>query len=314
MNHCLQATIFISCCRLPNKYDFPTDGQSCCLRWSTRYISAVKKGILLVAFGSASSLGENALKHFAEKVSGRFPDARVRLAFTSDRMRSRFATAGKKTDSVKKALCRMGFERYTHVAVQSLHLIPGLEYETMAEEARQAREQGGPKHIAVGRPLLQDPDDVRLAAGALLAHLPPERQPDEAVLCMGHGTWHGGSASYEALSRAVTYADKLIFIGTLEGEHGIDSLLPAIQKTGAKTVWLLPLLSIIGKHAEQDMAGTDPTSWRSRIVKAGLACRPVLKGTVEYAGFAEIWLMHLAKAMQMLTSRGCEAEPEGTED
>ena len=274
----------------------------------------MKKGILLAAFGSASRLGETALKNFAEKASRRFPDARVRFAFTSNRIRSRLAAEGKKTDSVKKALCRMGFERYTHVAVQSLHLIPGSEYQALVEETREACKQGGPKHITVGRPLLQDSDDVHLAAEALLAHLPPERRLDEAVLCMGHGTWHGGAASYEALAQAVTPADKLIFIGTLEGRHGIDSLLPIIQKTGTKTVWLLPLLSIIGKHAELDMAGTDPASWHSRIIGAGLACRPVLKGTVEYAGFAGIWLMHLATAMHMLTTQECNNETKKTDD
>ena len=262
----------------------------------------MKKGILLVAFGSASLLGEKALKIFAEQVSGRFPDARVRFAFTSDMMRSRLAAAGKKTDSVKKALCRMGFERYTHVAVQSLHLIPGSEYEALVEATGQARAQGGPKHITVGKPLLQEPEDVRLAAEALLAHLPPERKPDEAVVCMGHGTWHSGAASYGALAGAVSGADRCIFIGTLEGEHRIENLLPEIKATGAKTVWLLPLLSIIGKHAEPDMAGTDPESWHSRIENAGFVCRPVLKGTVEYAGFAEIWIMHLAKAMEQLTA------------
>ena len=263
----------------------------------------MKKGILLAAFGSASPLGEKALNGFAETVSGRFPDARVRFAFTSDRMRTRLAAAGKKTDSVKKALCRMGFERYTHVAVQSLHLIPGLEYESLVEETRAAQAHGGPKHIAVGKPLLQEPEDVRLAANALLAHLPPERGPDEAVVCMGHGTWHTGAASYEALARTLALSDKRIFIGTLEGEHSIDCLLPAITATGAKTVWLLPLLSIIGKHAEQDMAGMSPDSWSSRIRKAGLVCKPVLQGTVEYAGFAEIWLMHLATALGVLTAK-----------
>ena len=262
----------------------------------------MKTGILLAAFGSASPQGESALKNFAARASLRFPETRVRFAFTSDRMRTRLAAAGKKTDSVKKALCRMGFERYTHVAVQSLHLIPGKEYEALLEEIQEAREQGGPKHVTVGSPLLHDGADVRLAAGALLAHLPPERGPDEAVVCMGHGTWHSGAASYEALARAVALSDKRIFIGTLEGEHDINALLPSIQATGAKTVWLLPLLSVIGKHAEQDMAGTDSSSWYSRITRAGLVCKPVLTGTVEYAGFAEIWLMHLADALQRLAA------------
>lgn len=270
----------------------------------------MKTGILLAAFGSASQQGESALKNFAARASLRFPETRVRFAFTSDRMRTRLAAAGKKTDSVKKALCRMGFERYTHVAVQSLHLIPGKEYEALLEEIGEAHEQGGPKHISVGSPLLHDGEDVRLAAGALLAHLPPERGPDEAVVCMGHGTWHSGAASYEALARAVALSDRRIFIGTLEGEHDINALLPSVQATGAKTVWLLPLLSVIGKHAEQDMAGTDPDSWYSRITKAGLVCKPVLTGTVEYAGFAEIWLMHLADALQRLAAGACDDKAE----
>jgi sirohydrochlorin cobaltochelatase len=260
----------------------------------------VKKGILLAAFGSASHLGEKALKNFAEDVRARFPDARVRFAFTSDHMRNRMAAAGKKTDSVKKALRRMGFEGYTHVAVQSLHLIPGREYEVLLEEVLEAGRQGGPEHIAVGMPLLQDPEDILLAAEALLSHLPAERKADEAVICVGHGTWHNGAASYEALARVVNLSDRLLFIGTLAGAHGIDTLLPAVRATGAATVWLLPLLSIVGKHAELDMAGTGAASWRSRISQMGITCKPVLKGTVEYTGFAKIWLMHLARALQEL--------------
>lgn len=289
-----------------------------------------KTGILLAAFGSSSPLGEKALTLFAQTVRTAFPGVPVRWAYTSDRMRTRLAAAGKKTDSVKKALCRMGFERYSHVAVQSLHLIPGMEYEALLEETRRATAEGGPRHIAVGLPLLHDPEDMRLAAQALLAHLPPERQAHECVVCMGHGTWHRGAAGYQALAGQLAASDPRIFIGALEGEHSIETILPAIRARAhadretavpagenekgnlskapadapglpeARTVWLLPLLSIIGKHAEQDMAGEHPDSWRSRIEAAGFSCRPVLTGTVEYAGFARIWLKHLARAMTTL--------------
>lgn len=262
--------------------------------------SSHKTGILLAAFGSATPLGEKALSLFAEQVRRVFPGIPVRWAFTSDRMRSRLAAAGKKTDSVKKALCRMGFERYTHVAVQSLHLIPGQEYEALLEETASAAEEGGPRHIAVGLPLLYEKADVDRAAEALLRHLPEGRAADEAVLCMGHGTWHSGGAGYQALSEAVTARDNKIFIGTLAGGHGIEHLLPGIAASGAKTVWLLPLLSIIGKHAEKDMAGEHPESWHSRLTAAGFACRSRLVGTVEYEGFARIWLEHLAAALQRL--------------
>lgn len=293
-----------------------------------------RTGILLAAFGSSSPLGEKALGRFAQQVRTAFPGLPVRWAYTSGLIRTRLAAAGKKTDSVKKALCRMGFEHYTHVAVQSLHLIPGVEYEALLEETRQAREQGGPAHIAVGLPLLYEPQDVQLAVRALLAHLPPQRTAKEPVICMGHGTWHAGAAGYQALADCIAVKDPRIFIGALEGEHALTTLLPTLQalfpplatagSPGAAgspdaaglpdaadaavppgnrgTAWLLPLLSIIGKHAEQDMAGTHPLSWRSRIEAAGFHCRPVLKGTVEYAGFADIWLRHLAVAVKDLRS------------
>jgi sirohydrochlorin cobaltochelatase len=271
--------------------------------------SPAKTGILLAAYGSSSLLGERALSLFAQDVRRTFPGVPVRWAYTSDRMRTRLAAEGKKTDSVKKALCRMAFERYEHVAVQSLHLIPGVEYEALIEETLRAKADGGPKDISVGLPLLYDHEDVLLATQALLAHLPEKRKNGEPVICMGHGTWHTGAAGYQALAGRLAEADPRIFIGTLESDS-IATILSAIaagssaqpppSREDAKNVWLLPLLSTIGKHAEQDMAGTHPASWRSRIEAAGFSCRPVLKGTVEYAGFAEIWLKHLADALDLL--------------
>lgn len=259
-----------------------------------------KRGILLAAFGSSSPVGAKALKYFDEQTRLAFPGVPVRWAFTSPHMRDRLASAGKKTDSVQKALLRMGFDRYTHVAVQSLHLIPGKEYETLLREIRKAAAKGGPEHVAVGSPLLHEVEDVELAAKALLDHLPRERTEGDAVVCVGHGTWHTGAASYQSLYESLSRIDPRIFIGTLSGEHSIESILPALQACGTRQVWLLPLLSVIGKHAEEDMAGKGADSWQSRLEKAGYHCRAVLKGTVEYEGFARIWIQHLSKALSGL--------------
>ncbi len=263
-------------------------------------MTITRTAILLAAFGSSTRVGEATLRVFEERVRLAFPGLPVRWAFTSAPMRHRLAAARKKTDSVQKALCRMGFERYTHVAVQSLHLIPGAEYETLLEETEAARALGGPRNICVGLPLLAGAEDVALAAKALLSHLPDERKPGEAVLCMGHGTWHAGAAGYQSLAGILRREDEHIYIGTLEGEHSIERMLPLIAASGARTVWLLPLLSVVGKHAEEDMAGAHAGSWRGRIEAAGLNCRPVLKGTAEYAGFVDIWIAHLNRALKKL--------------
>ena len=264
----------------------------------------VKKGILLAAFGSSSPVGAKALAGFYEQTRLAFPGITVRWAFTSPHMRHRLASAGKKTDSVQKALLRMGFDRYTHVAVQPLHIIPGKEYEALLQEIDAASKKGGPARISVGLPLLYEAEDVELAARALLAHLPPERRPEDAVICVGHGTWHTGAASYQSLYECLNGRDPRIFIGTLTGEHSMESVLPGLKASGAATVWLIPLLSVIGKHAEEDMAGKKNSAWRGYLEEAGFICRPVLKGTAECEGFARIWIAHLAQAFQKLDAKG----------
>ena len=85
--------------------------------------SQAKRGILLAAFGSANRVGAKALNCFAEQARMCLPDIPILCAYTSPHMRDRLASAGKKTDSVQKSSLRMGFDRYTHFVVLSLHLL-----------------------------------------------------------------------------------------------------------------------------------------------------------------------------------------------
>ena len=87
----------------------------------------MKRGILLAAYGFGNIRGASALRAVQAAAEARF-SLPVRWAFTSETMRMRLASSRTKSDSVIKALKRMRFERYTHVAVQPLHLIPGMEY------------------------------------------------------------------------------------------------------------------------------------------------------------------------------------------
>lgn len=280
----------------------------------------MKLGILLAAFGASNQQAHHTLRLFDERVRQRFPDLPVRWAFTSDLIRDRLAAKRMKTDSVTKALQKMCFEKYTHVAVQSLHIIPGAEYDDLCADARDmgadtenemsgSLQDAGPEFlpdllrfqkIAVGKPLLHHDNDVLRAARALLDNLPPERKPEDAAVFMGHGTWHAGDSRYDDLSAAVQQTDANVYIGTMDGNHTIDDVLPALHKAGVKRVYLLPLLSVVGRHAMRDMAGRQPDSWRSRIEQAGLECIPVLKGTVEYGGFVDIWIDHLEAAVNAI--------------
>lgn len=261
----------------------------------------MKCGILLAAFGSASVQGESTLKLFDAEVRARFPAIPVRWAFTSHLLRNRLAVARKKTDSVRKALEKMWFEKYSHVAVQPLQIIPGNEYAEVCEDAAALQGPDAFSAVGVGAPLLASDADVQRSAAAIIRHLPEQRSPTEPVILMGHGARHAAVSRYADLAQAVRALDAQVHVGTMNGSAQLEHILPQLgSPSPSQRVWLMPLLSVVGRHTLRDMAGTDSQSWASRIAAAGFTCVPVLKGTAEYTGFIEIWLDHLAYIVEHL--------------
>lgn len=275
-----------------------------------------KKAIVLVAFGSGSPQGESTLRRVRNRVHARFPNISVRVAFTSLMMCRRLAEARKKTDSVAKALRKLHFERYTHVAVQSLHAIPGAEYSGLVREVESAESYFD--MISLGAPLLADDADMMPAAKALLKHVPKAREAHEHVIFMGHGTKHMAHAQYDAFAACVNALDSRVHIGTMDGDYELASILPKLSEdvsvcdtedastsdiaNAVPRVWLMPLLSIIGHHATQDMAGPQKESWRSRIEAAGYSCKPVLRSIADSPDFVDLWLDNLSVALDTLDS------------
>ena len=87
------------------------------------------------------------------------------------------------------------------------------------------------------------------------------------------------------------------------GSPGASSALGEVgrvEPAGRATLFLLPLLAVVGRHAREDMAGDGPESWRSRLERAGLRCETVLRGLVEHPGCAALWTARLADAMARL--------------
>lgn len=256
----------------------------------------MKRAILLVAFGASGLRAQEALRGFDLRVRRNHPGVPVRWAYTSLLLRERLAQARQKSDSVAKALLRLQFERFTHVAVQPLQTIPGGEHADVRGVLDEVAQSTG-MILRLGAPLLNSPQDVLAAARAVAQHAPEERQPGEDVLLMGHGARHEAVSRYEDLASAVYALDPHIHVGAMSGPRELANLLPRLTSS---RVWLMPLLSVIGRHALQDMAGQQETSWRSRLEAAGHTCCPVLRGTAEYAGFADIWLRHLGEAVAAL--------------
>ena len=258
----------------------------------------MKRGILLVAFGAGNARSADTLRRMQALTAERFR-LPARWAFTSDTLRERLALARTKSDSVLKALRRMRYERYTHVAVQSLHLIPGQEYSAVLDDVRLAEAEGALR-LTVGEPLLRDEADADEAARTLLSHLPPARLSGEPVVCMAHGTRRDAKRLYECWGEAVARLDPNVYVACMKGRVTLDSLLPLLKARAGERVWLLPLLSVVGKHTLQDMAGDGPQSWKHRLEQAGFVCSADLRGLADGPFFAELWMRRLDKAVSAL--------------
>lgn len=253
-----------------------------------------KRGILLVAFGACTPQAQAAYQHVERKAQAVFPDIPIRWAFTSAVMRKKLAGVGQPGDSVEMALARMMNEGVSHVAVQALHVIAGKEHHDMMINSRLfGQMRGGFRQVLLGLPLLGTGDDMEKIVTALLASIPPERKPQEAVIFMGHGSPHPANACYTALMYHLQQADANIFVGTMNGRPGIADICTSLRQQKITSAYLLPCLAVAGNHALKDMAGDNEHSWKSVIEKHGISCKPVLKGLAEYDAIVDIWVDHL---------------------
>ena len=257
-----------------------------------------KEGILLVAFGTSVPEAKVAFKNIDAKVKAAFPGVEVRWAYTSKIIRDKLAGQGEYLDSPEVALSKMMSDDFTHVAVQSLHTIPGEEYHDLVQVVHAFADlPGGPKKVLIGLPMLAVHEDLLRTADALLANIPAERKKDEAVIYMGHGTPHPGNVYYPAMQYYLAQKDPNVFVGTVEGAPNLDDITAQLKAKGLTTAYLIPFMSVAGDHAQNDLAGPEDDSWKSILTKAGVKCIPVLKGTAEYDNMVEIWVSHLKSAM-----------------
>jgi sirohydrochlorin cobaltochelatase len=260
-----------------------------------------KTGILVVAFGTSMPEGAVAYDHVDKRVKAAFAGIPVRWAYTSKMIRHKLDGLGSHFDSPAEALAAMMDDDFTHVAVLSLHVIPGEEYHGLVQTAHAF--SGLPKgmeEVAVTAPLLSDAHGMQQAARALLSLAPGDRGRDEAVVFMGHGTHHAGNAFYPAMQYYMWQLDKLALVGTVEGSPSLDDVLAELEAKDVKKAYLLPLMAVAGDHARNDMAGDEEDSWKSVLNSKGIEPVSVLAGVAESDAVVDIWIGHLKDALSRL--------------
>ena len=234
-----------------------------------------KKGILAVSFGTSY---ERARKESIDAVEEQwrlvFPDCELRRAFTSPRIIRRLAAQGLSVPDVAQALNYMKTEGFTHVWVQPTLLIPGEEYDRLCEAVRAF--EGAFALLKIGEPLLWQEEDYDNTVRIMMEKYPV--QTAEACVLMGHGTPHDANHIYEKIGKCLErQSEGRYSLATVEGDPGIEEIAGRLPED-VRRVTLVPFMLVAGDHAMNDMAGTEPESFRSVLEAKGYEVECVIRG------------------------------------
>jgi len=266
----------------------------------------MKKAILLVTFGTSVPEAQRAFRQVEGQAKKEFPNTEIRWAYTSRIIRAKLAEQGTRLDSPEMALARFMSEGYTHMAVLSLHTIPGLEFHQLYRNSMLFGEMsGGFRRVVVSRPLLSSQDDVERVSKALVERIPKDREARDAVVFMGHGSRnHPADALYSAMNYLFMDLSPDVYVATVQGYPSLTDILPKFEGKNIGKVYLIPFMSVAGEHARKDMIGEQPGSWKSVLTRRGFTCEAIMTGTAEYPEIAEIWLDHLRDSFAKLEDIG----------
>jgi sirohydrochlorin cobaltochelatase len=265
--------------------------------------SQAKPAIVLVAFGTSTKAFAT-YHHFEEKVKARFPNYDIRWAFTSVKIRHKLAQEkGQRLNDLPTTLRQLKAAGFTRVAVQSLHVVPGEEWDKKVVEG--SRTIPGLK-VALGKPLLSSQQDQERVIQALAQTFPKDLKAT-AVVLVGHGSPSPeGTATYLAFNRRLRahYPQQNVFFGTVEGKPTREEALEAVKKSGADTVILRPFLFVAGEHVANDILGDNPESWKSELLKQkAYRIEGITQGLGYQNGVVNIYLDHLARALKSLSEK-----------
>jgi sirohydrochlorin cobaltochelatase len=247
--------------------------------------------IVLTAFGT-SSTAKSTYNVIESKVQDQFPAHDIHWGFTSRILHKKIQKETEVTIRHPLEIVeKLRHENHRRIIVQSLHLFGGSEFHTLCRSLRKHNET-----CTIGNPLFTSPDDY-LALMSILAPI-VEKQEDQAILVVGHGTSHPIWPVYTALEHMLqSFFGPRLFVGTVEHYPDTQGIEKTIRNRGYKKVYMVPLFLIAGLHYRRDMIGDGAHSWKTRLETEGLEVDCLEKGLGQIAGLGNLICSHIRDAM-----------------
>ena len=246
-----------------------------------------KDALLIMSFGTTvKDTRGKTIDATIEAVRQALPGVKVEVAYTSHIIIKRIKEKeGLVIPTPEEALEQLRAEGYTRVAMASLDIIPGVEYDYKISIFKTFREKF--KKITLGLPLLywqgqeDRRDDVMEAVKAFSVQF-PQLNDEEGILVMTHGTPHPSNAYYSVIQDRLDRLGKgRIHVYSVEGMPLLEDVIPALKKEGVKHVMLMPMMMVAGDHACNDMAGDEEDSHKVILQKEGFTVTPYIHGLGE---------------------------------
>lgn len=265
-----------------------------------------KDAILITSFGTTfKETREKTIDATVNAIQAAHPDTKVVVAFTShiiiDRIKE---NEGLTYPTPEDALSQLKAEGYTRVAVTSLNIIPGMEYDYSTAVFN--LHKGEFKKLVCGLPLMYwmgqegQRDDIMESMKALSTEF-PKIGKKEAVLLMAHGTPHPSNAYYSVMqNRLNELGMNNVYIYSVEGWPHLDTVIPQLKSKGIKKVTLIPMMMVAGDHANNDMAGSEPDSHKSILEKEGIKVDTYLHGMGENSEIRKLFVDRANEALAAL--------------
>ncbi len=265
-----------------------------------------KKALVIASFGTTiKETREKTIDATIRDIKNANPGLKVVTAFTSHIIIDRIkANEGISYPTPEEAMEQLKAEGYTEVAMTSLDIIPGLEYDYKTAVYEQYKNNF--KKASIGTPLLYwqgqegRADEVKSVMADFAKHFPKMGKKD-AVLIMAHGTPHIANAYYSVMQdRLEQLGYDNAYIYSVEGYPHLDTIIPQLKDKKIKNVTLMPFMMVAGDHAMNDMAGNEDDSHKIILQKEGFKVKTILKGLGEYKEIRNVFTAKAQAALDAL--------------
>lgn len=275
---------------------------------------ADKDAIVVMTFGT--TFAENRAKTIDATIEGikaAHPGVKVVTAYTSHIIIDRVAAnEGIKYPTPEEALAQLKAEGYTRVALTTLDIIPGMEYNYKLGVFNSYKQDF--KKMTIGTPLMywqgqeEQADDVTEVLEAFATQFPKTKK-GEGIVIMAHGTPNIANAYYAVIQEKLQEMGyDNVFIETVEGWPSMETIIPKLKAKKIKKVTIMPFMMVAGDHANNDMAGSEEDSHKSILEKEGIKVEAYIHGLGENEAVRNVFVERANAAWDALEATGQAAE------